>query len=365
MRGVVLWMLTLSLLSGCGSGVVLPYARELGDAALVRTVGLDAWEEGVLLTASVEEGDGKGTVLSASAPSVSAAVRAVRGLREGYIYYGHADRLLLGEELATRGLAEVMDYLAREPQLGPGMELWVVRAGGAAQAVEAARAGLRSERLSEDGGPGAGGVDCSAARLMSVLARRGSVYVPALRPVSDGDEGAEQTLMPDGYAVLRQGKLVCFTDGETSRGVELLEEENGGDVVVLTLEDGIGVSLVTEDARVVCRPVFRKEELVGLDVICRVNARVAQTGRRLKEREPEELVGRLERLLGERIVRAIELGQYWDADFLDLERRTRLAAPRRKTEIREQWADAFRTLGLRVEVLGRIERSTGVMEELG
>lgn len=366
MKKAMYWMLMLSLLSGCEAGDVFPYARELGETALIRTVGLDAWGDEVLLSA-VAEGDGG--YLSASGVSVAGAARAVQSLGARYVYYGHANRLLLGEEMAVRGVAEVMDYLAREPQLGPGMQLWVVRDGTAAQAVETAQVSQHLDRLNVDRRFGASSVSCSAAQLMSVLARRGSVCVPALRVLpprsGDGGEGGERTLVPEGYAVLRQGKLVGFTDEETSRGIELMQGENGGGVVVLKLDDGTAVSLVTDDARVRCEPVFRGGEPVGIEIVCRVPARVAQTGRRLTERELDEVEWRLERLLGERAIRAVELSQYWDADFLDLERRAQLAAPHQREAIDEQWPTAFRSLALRAEVLVRLERSVGLIKERG
>lgn len=369
MKRLAVWVLILSLLSGCGGRTLLPYARELGDTALMRTMAVDVWEDGVLLAASTG-GRARGQetlMLSASGPSVPAAARAMQSLGDSYVYYGHVEQLLIGEEQAARGVDGLMDYLAREPQLGPGVQLWVVY-GGAAQAVEVEKkVSQRLEQLNTDGELGAANIGCSAARLMSVLARKGSVCVPALRlqpgREGDGGDGGEKTLVPDGYAVLRQGRLVCRTDPEVSRGVELMAGKNGGAVENLVLEDGTAVSLVTDDARTTCRPVFRDGELAGLDVTCRLNVRIAQTDRRLKEQELEELRQRLERLLGERIVRAVELSQYWDADFLDLERRAQLAHPRKKQEIQRQWADAFRSLSLRVEVLGRLERSYGVMKE--
>lgn len=374
MKRLLVWVLMLSLLSGCGGRALLPYAREMGDTALMRTVGLDAWEDGVLLSASTGEraGGQEPLTLSASGASLPAAALAVQSLGDSYVYYGHVDRMLVGEEQAVRGLGELMDYLAREPQLGLGVQLWVVYGGTAAQAMEQAGSGGVSQRLDQlntDGELGAANIGRSAAQLMSVLARQGSTCLPALSlmPAREGDggEGGERTLVPDGYAVLRQGRLVCRTDPETSRGIELMEGKNGGAVVDLPLADGAGVSLVTEDARTACRPVFRNGELAGVAVDCNMDVRVVQTERRLKERELEELEQRLERLLGERMVRALELSQYWDADFLDLERRVQMGCPHKKREIQEQWADAFRALDLRVEVRARIERSYGMMDNRG
>lgn len=374
MKGVLVFAAMLTLLAGCDDRVLLPYAREMGETALMRTVGLDAGEDGVVFTAATgsRAGGQEALVLSASGPSIPAAALAVQSLGDSYVYYGHADQLLVGEEQAARGLAELVDYLAREPQLSPGAQMWVVFGGSAAQAIETSGergVAQRLDQLNTDGELGAANIGRSAAQLMTVLARQGSTYLPALalQPAREGDgtQGSERNLLPGGYAIVRRGKLVCRTDTEVSRGIELMEGGNAGGVVDLSLEDGTKVSLVQDAARTVCRPVFQGDELTGLDVTCDLTVRVAQTGRRLKPKELERLRQGLEQMQGERIVRAIELGQYWDADFLDLERRAQMARPARKRHIQEQWDEAFRTLSLRVEVRGRVERSYGMMDRMG
>lgn len=371
MKSLFACMLMLTLLTGCGDRALLPYAREMGDTALLRTVGLDTWEDGVRFTVSTgsRSGEQEALVLSASGPSIPAAALAVQSLGDSYVYYGHVDQLLVGEAQAVRGLTDLVDYLAREPQLGPGVQLWAVRGASAGQAIQTAGSrGVpqRLEQLRTDGELGAANLSRTAAQLMTVLARNDSTYLPALELLSaregDGGEGGEQTLVPNGYAILRRGKLVCWTDPEVSRGLELMEGQVFGQVADLTLEDGTGVSLTLERARTGVRPVFRGEELTGLEVTCTLTARVAQAGRRLKGSELEQLRKRLEQMQGERIVRALELGQYWDADYLGLERRAQLARPDRKAAIQEQWEQAFRTLDIRVEVTAALERSSGMME---
>lgn len=370
MKVVLVCALLLTLLTGCGSRSWLPYAREMGDAAVLRTMGLDG-EERVELTVSTgsRAGGEDALVLSAFGPSIPAAALAVQSLGDSYVYYGHVDQMLLGEDVAVRGVGPVVDYLAREAQLGLGVQIWAVRGGTAGQAIRAAGSGGVPERLAQlntDSELGAANISRSAAELMAVLARNGSTYLPALELLSardgDGGEGGEQTLVPNGYAILRQGKLVCWVDDETARGMELMEEQASGQVVDLTLTDGTQVSLVVDAARTGCRPVFEGEELTGVDVVCRLSARVGQTGRRLNETDMERLQLHLELMEGERMVQALELGQYWDADYLGLERRVQMARPDRKDAIREQWDSAFRALDIRVDVRGTIERSLGMMD---
>lgn len=371
MKRLVAWTLLLSLLSGCGRSAV-PYAREMGDMALLRTMGLDAAQDGVELTVSTgkQSGDRPALVLSASGPSVASAARAVQSLGDSYVYFGHVDQMLLGEELAARGVGPILDHLAREPQLGLGVDLWVVRDGRAAQAVLAggdAGVPARLDRLEADAGAGGAAIGCTALQLMSALARAASVCIPALTlaPAREGDggAGAEQTLLADGYAVIRQGKLVCFLQGDEALGLELLQQRAQGHVADVDLRDGTRVSLRLEETRVRCEPVFQSGELTGLDVLCTLSARVTQTERALSREQIEEATQSFELLEGERMVATLERAQYWDADFLGLEQRAQSSCPSRKGEIERVWRDAFRSLTIRVEVTGEVERSTGMMDK--
>ena len=374
MKKVLVGFLALGLLIGCDGRNGLPYAREMSDTALLRTIGLDSAQEGIELTVSAAgHSGGEGAlVLSALGASVPAAALAVQSLGDRYVYYGYVDQLLLGEELAARGVGAVLDYLAREAELGLGVQVWLVRNGTAAQAIGSAGGGGVPERLSQmstDGRLGAANISRTAAELMSVLARAGSTYLPAVELLDaregDGSEGGSRALVSNGYGIVRQGRLVCWTDDETARGIELIEERAFGHVVDLSLEDGSAVSLTVDTVRTGIRPVFRAGELVGVEVDCALTTRVAQTGRKLTQADLGWLRLCLESLQEERIARALELGQYWDADYLGLEQKVQLADPGKKTSIKERWNEAFRTLEVQLNVRGTIERTFGMMDTVG
>lgn len=369
MRCVIVCFVWMAMLTGCAGPSLLPYAREMGDTALIRAVGVDIREEDAELTVSTGvRSDGEDAlVLSAQGRTLPEAALAVQSLGDSYAYYGHVDQLVVGEEQALVGLDGLMDWVAREAELGLGMQLWLVRDATASRVIRAGGARGSADRLSRlntDSETGAANIGCTAARLMSVLARDGSVYLPAVvvtqRREGDGGGGEEGALLPAGYGVLRKGKLVCWTDDDTARGVELMEEQAFGHVVHLTLDDGAVVGVRLEKARTRVDPVFRDDVLSGLDVRCDVTARIVQTQRRLGNRDMERLRDGLERLVGERMVRALELGQYWDADYLDLKRRVELARPDKKAQIKEQWETGYRTLDVRVDVRGTMERSFGM-----
>lgn len=362
----ILALALLLPLSGCGECVWLPYAREMGTMALVQTVGVDGDGREWTLTVStgarpsgVEGEEKDALILSAKGASLPAALLAVEGLGDAGIFCGYAGQLLLGEELARQDIAPVLEYLAQAVEMDLGMELWIVSGTSARQALDGAGgqgAAMRLEHLNTAAQEGQSSLTRTAAQALAALADCGSTWLPALTP---GDAGEPSPLLSQGYAVVRQGKLVCFAQGQAALGLELLESRGFGRVVDLQLEDGTGVSLRLEQVQTRCEPEFAGQELTGLYVTCCVTARVIQTPRTLDGSELELLRRLLERTQGEQAAAALALAQAWDADFSNLLRMAGMAAPGQWGLLQEQWPFAFRTLDIRVETRGQVQQPRG------
>ena len=171
------------LLTGCGG---LPTAREMGDMALMRTMGVDLADGGVEVTVSTGprakglQAEGEGAlVLSAGAESLSGACLAMQSLSDSYVFYGYVDQLLLGEELTREGIKPVLDYFARDEELGLGVQLWLVRDGTARRAVQSGGEEGVDSRLSTlqmDGKLGEATVSRTAGEIYSDLMERGAAW---------------------------------------------------------------------------------------------------------------------------------------------------------------------------------------------
>lgn len=359
----------LCVLSGCSGQGLFPYAREMGDAALLRTMGVDGTHTQVELTVSTGS-SGANTqpalVLSAEGPSLGTASQRIQGMGDVFVYYGYVDQLLLSEERAMLGVDDILDYLGRDNELGLGVQVWVVRDGTASQAIKSGgEKGIsaRLEQMGTDAQVSAASSVRTVGELMTALAQGDSTYLPAvsLKAAREGDggQGGEYTLSSDGYAVLRQGKLVGFVRGEAALGLDLLEGNIFGRVEELTLEDGARVTLRMTGAQIRCEPVFYGGELGGVDIVCQTAGQVIQSDRQPEQRDTERLQRELERLTGERIAAALGLAQYWDADYMGLKRRTGMSSPNSWSKIETQWGTVFRGLNLNIEVDGRVERMRG------
>ena len=266
MRRTILTAVLASVLAltGCGKAA-LPYAREMGDMALLRTMGVDAEGDRVRVTVSTGrraaglQGEGQpALVLSALGDSLSGACRSMQGLSDSYVFYGYVDQLLLGEGAALAGVEPVLDYFSRDVELGLGAQMWLVRGETARAALESGgEAGVegRLSTLQTDSEMGAAGVARTAGEVFSDLLERGCAYLPALTASGREADGGT-ALLEAGYGVLRDGALAGWLDGEAAKGLELLAGHAADDILTVELPSGQAVARIT-GASVRCEPVFQ------------------------------------------------------------------------------------------------------------
>ena len=347
------------LLSGC-SATLLPYAREMGDMALLRTMGVDAGEGDYQVEVTVSTGkrayglqgeSQPSLILSAQRESLSAACLAMQGLSDSYVFYGYVDQLLLGEELTKRGVWPVLDYFAQDAQLGLGVQMWAIRGANAAQAVQAGgESGVvsRLSTLQTDSEMGAAGASRTAGEVFSDLLERGSAYLPALR-IQETDQEGQTALLEAGYAVLTDGVLAGYLEGESAKGLELLVNQVPSDVLEVPLSQGRVVVRVTGSA-LVCTPRMEGEQLTAMDLNCRITAEVAEVEGELSQEDLEQVKQAVDSRQQRRLTQALERLQSWGADCVGLGQRLAMANPAQGETLLAAWPEVFPSLPAQVSV---------------
>lgn len=335
MRRAVVCLLAAALLplSGCSSlslTGLLPYGREIEDMELVRTLGVDGDGTGVTVTASggTREGE-EAAVVSGGADTISAAVLTMQSQGSSYLYFGHVGQLLLGEELARRGVGPSLDYVLRDVEMRLEIALYLVRNGSAGEAMEAAArdgsATDRLEALAEDVGLTADTMTRSVKDVLSDLEDRGASFVPAL--------SADDALTAAGYGILKDGALVAWADREAALGINLILSRVDADVVEVAPAGESPAALRVVGARSVVRPVFTGDKLTGLRVECRVEANLAEGAPAEDDSRRQALRDALAEVERERLQAALDLATAVNADYLGLCRAAALLAPWHKADL--------------------------------
>ena len=357
-----------ALLAGCGT-TALPYAREMGDMALLRTMGVDAGEEAGQVRVTVSTGkraaglQGESQpplILSAAGESLSAACLSMQGLSDSYVFYGYVDQLLLGEEAALEGVEPVLDYFSRDVELGLGAQVWLVRGGTAQAAIEAGgETGVdsRLSTLQTDSEMGAAGITRTAGEVFSSLLEQGCAYLPALR-AAGAEEGEQTALLEAGYGVLRDGALAGCLEGESAKGLELLTGQTAEDIIEVDLPSGRAVARITE-VSTRCEPVFQGEELTGLRLHCRAAAELAEFHEPMDQGELAQLREALEERESLRLRQVMEQLRAWGTDCTALGSQVAQANPARWEKLREEWEERFSTIPYEVSVQVSVSRTYG------
>lgn len=357
----------LLLLSGCKADF-LPQSREIENMALMRTMGVDAQESGVAVTVSSgvqSKGPGEGSeppqVFSQKARTVSGACLAMQSEGDSYLFYGHVGQLLLGEEQAFRDVTEALDYVERDLEMRLDTEFYVVKGGGAREAISAvatpdSAAVDRLEALEQDAGLTPATMPRTVKDVLAGLAQNGASFAPAISMTGSGEQ---KELRPAGYAIFKERALVGWAEGEAARGINLILGKTDADVLEQNASNGekLALRLVSADAKV--HPVFDGDALVGLDLDCSVEANVAQApeGLNLEQGgELERLRAALASTVQRRVRQTVIVSQTLNADFLGLAKRAGLSAPWHWAAIQAQWEEKFAALPVTVRVEAKIER---------
>ena len=340
--------LILLLLAGCGQG--LPQAREMDDMALMRTMGVDlgSFREEVLVTVSsgrraqgIQGERQPPLILSAQRRSIAGACQAMQGQSDSYVFYGHLDQLLLGEELAVKvGVTDALEHFGRDQDLGLGAQVWLVRGNTAQAAIQSGKdSGVdgRLNTLLRDSELGTAGIERTVGEVLTDLLERGCTFVPALCLV--GEE--EQAILEGGYGVLEDGKLAFWLTENEGRGLELAQGHPGAEL--LELEQAI---VRLNSSVLTCIPVLSGERLTGLEIDLRLIAQVEQPR---QEEFDMELVKKAVRTQAENwLTAALERAQKENADFMDLAGMAGTARPEKWRLLCGQWEETFPQLDLQV-----------------
>lgn len=346
MRKLALMLAQCLLLAGCAG---LPQPREMGEMALVRTIGVDGGEDAVTLTVStgqrsagVEGEKQSALLLTGEGASLSAAAHTLRGMGESHVFFGCTDHVLVGAGGA--GLEELLGWLANDSELSLGAGLWLLREGDARRAVESGGENGVEARLSAlvlDGKLGSAPRERTAGEVYIGLLERGCAYVPLLT--------AGEELTPTGYALLKEYKVAGYLEGESARGLELLAEKPTLEIIEVSLPDN-PISLRLTGAQVDCRPVFEGEELIRVEILCRVSVQPEQWSRTMTAPEREEAMTRVKEQLEGRMSLALAQMKETRAECVGIASRVSMAAPWRWDGLEEDWQERFAAADTPVEV---------------
>jgi len=134
---------------------------------------------------------------------------------------------------------------------------------------------------------------------------------------------AGKTAVADGYAIIKNARLLDFLDTEPAAAASLLLGHSGSAAPVLKLPEGGEVSLRMDSAKAKISPRWDPDgALAGIDVHAKLEASLAEIRSRHQnitdKTTTEALEMALEQLTQKRLEELLDTSKELDADFLDL-----------------------------------------------
>ncbi len=361
-------------LGGCG---LRDQAREVDQLLVVQSMGLDSGPQGVLLSLSSAGGstpDSPPVRLQSAGESITTALERVRaGANEEELFCAHIGHLLIGEEAARQGIRPALDYVCRSGDLRLSVPLYILRGNTAREAVlgagdesfgvcdalDSVDADLRSR---------GDGHTATASDILRDLERYGSALVCAvsLRPSAEEDRSGEtpkrpETVVPEGYAVLRDGVLCGWLDRQQAIGVGFLTGNTGVCELTVTDQAGLPVTLTLTGGSCKLEPRWDEVgQLAALEVNVEAQAVLAES--KAGDTELDYLQMMLERSLSERVRQVLQMSKQWRADFLGLEGKLERQAPGKMRAMTPGFAACWPSLPLTVSVSAHLT-GTGDVED--
>ena len=252
-------------LTGCGSSGVSSNYRALEQLETVGTLGIDRQLGGVLLTAAVDRGDGENgpAVLRRSSTDLRQGLETLQDYAEDrQLFFAHVQQLVLGEDYVLDGIGPVLDFAERDLNTRMGTALFVLRSEQAsALLTDCGDASALLSTITRDTELD-GSSHVSDLRTVAVaLSEYGAAAVCALRAEATAGsvypESSSRTAVPDGYAILKNGVLAGYLDGEDAEALGFLAGYPG--TVTRLVHDGSGAA-VTLELRCSGAPEFRFEK---------------------------------------------------------------------------------------------------------
>lgn len=382
---VLLVFSMLPVLSSCAS--VYSNYREMEELLVIRTMGLDAAEAGVVLSLASGADSERGTPpvrLRVTGASIASGFeRAQNYSFEESLFFSHISTMLVGEDAAKRGVGEYVDYVCQAPNIRMDIPIYIIK-GSTAETIMAQTgddkngiaeilSGVR-EYLDDRGAAAYTVSDLARETLRHGSALVGALeYAPGIQQSTAGSAdtgtsgGATEpgaTAAAAGYAVMQDMKLAAFIDLENALGVDFIKNTvrvndvvvpgRGGETVTLEITDG-GCDIIPRWAS--------NGTLTRMDFRANVSATVLESGGRADLDSVDYsayLTEQLERCVTERMSAVLRLSAKLESDFLALGSAAEQSAPTLYRLLPLPFDSYLGELEMHVSVKGQLSHSNDI-----
>jgi spore germination protein KC len=280
LRMLLISGMTMILLTGCWNRV------EINDIAIVTAIGLDLVEDdqlrltlqvavpSKLVTGGTGGSSGKSTiVISETGATVSEAYRNIQGKLSRRIFFSQSRVLLIGEDLAKKGVFHIVDFHTRYAE--PRINSFIMFTKGKASKIINSMPKFESVSAEEMRELAKMGLKVYVRDFLNMLLTEGiepfaSQFTLKPLEVSTKNKSGE-TQAVSGIAVFKGDKLVGWMDEVETRGLLWIRNEIKTGVITIKIPEekgggNISMEIIRGETNIV--PILKQGELkLDVDVV--------------------------------------------------------------------------------------------------
>ncbi|MFF2890319.1 Ger(x)C family spore germination protein [Paenibacillus sp. NPDC057967] len=376
----IILLLLVPLITGCWN------RRELNDLAIVAALGIDQIKGKYLVTVQVvdpgEVASRKGSsglspvsTYHATGDTVFEAIRKMTTVTPRKLYFSHLRVFVIGEELARKGMGEVLDLMSRD-QEGRTDFYIVVAKGTTAERVlkvltpiEKIPASKMFDSLEVSARSWAPTVAVQLDQLITNIVSPGiQATLTGIVIHGDPEQGSKRKNIetPDtpthiqykGIAMFKEDKLIAWMNDDESKGFSNITDRLKSTVVETTCPSGgkLGIEVIRSKTTIKAKVRNGKPEA---EVVMHTEANVADVECRIKLTTSKTLIDlekAAEDVLKEHAEQAVKKAQRLKCDVFGFGDAVHRANPRYWSKAKENWDEQFSKMEIRYNVDVKIRR---------
>ena len=315
------------MLSGCSGGSLYSNYREVEQLSVIETMGFDTSPQGVVLSVSsgAPVGGSTQTCLTAEDKSITLARDKIQEYSASeQLFFAHTAFIVIGGDTAKSGISHYLDYVGRAPDLRLDVPMLVVNGGTAREIIT--KSGSKStdatsvfkslERDLELLG------ECPVFSVREIIAAldlndcalaTAVKAVPAIKVAPDSKPD-ELTAIPDGLAVLKNGRSIGRLDMDAAFGVCAITGKLGPCPVDVQTKYGKATVQIS-DCKCELKPIVENDDLIGLRFEIDLSAALSE----LDGNADDEMISKaLAKLVQKRTEKAVRASKELACDFMQL-----------------------------------------------
>jgi spore germination protein KC len=357
LRMLLISGMTMILLTGCWNRV------EINDIAIVTAIGLDLVEDdqlrltlqvavpSKLVTGGTGGSSGKSTiVISETGATVSEAYRNIQGKLSRRIFFSQSRVLLIGEDLAKKGVFHIVDFHTRYAE--PRINSFIMFTKGKASKIINSMPKFESVSAEEMRELAKMGLKVYVRDFLNMLLTEGiepfaSQFTLKPLEVSTKNKSGE-TQAVSGIAVFKGDKLVGWMDEVETRGLLWIRNEIKTGVITIKIPEekgggNISMEIVRGETNIV--PILKQGELkLDVDVVTELSVIENDSKVNLHETKViEEIQTNAEEEISKRIEMIIEKVQKeYESDIFGFGQKVYKKYPKEwNAHYKENWEKEF------------------------